>query len=66
MNCHDCKREVDGLYDRVTDGASVCFDCLERTAPEQVSEYPGWRERMALRSKRAVVARQNFQGAAKG
>lgn len=46
-------------------GEFLCFECLDRAAPEFVSRYPGWRERENARQRKAQQARENFshQGA---
>lgn len=62
-NCEVCKQPAGELYQRVTDRAWVCFDCLPA---KQVAQYPGWREREALKRRRSSQARSNFATAKAG
>lgn len=62
-NCSACGKSSGELYQRVTDRAWVCFDCLPA---KQVDQYPGWREREALRHRRSSQARSNFAAAKAG
>lgn len=58
--CEDCHKLKPELYQRVRDGKHVCFTCLDATAPEQVNHYPGWRERMATKIRRAEKLAENL------
>lgn len=57
MTCPKCETETDGLYERQTDRALVCFLCLPK---EQIDLYPGWQEREVLRRRQAVQLRKNL------
>jgi len=62
-NCESCGKSVGELYQRNTDRKYVCFDCLPA---KQVDQYPGWREREALKRRRSTQARENFATAKSG
>lgn len=62
-NCESCHAPAGELYQRNTDRKFVCFGCLPA---KQVAQYPGWREREALKHRRATQARANFAGAKSG
>lgn len=65
--CADCGESPGALYQRAKDRKFVCFACLDRTAPKQVDQYPGWRERekkklaVGSRTSRAVFLTVNCQ-----
>ena len=75
--CPKCGIEARSLYENpkpkllVTRGKGqvqkefLCFDCLDRIAPEYVNKYPGWRERQVARRRRADLATRNFQQSGK-
>jgi hypothetical protein len=54
--CQDCG-DVAPVFQRSTDEKFVCFACLP---DEDIDRYPGWRQRMQVRQKRAAQARMNF------
>lgn len=57
LNCEACGAPAQRLGQRDTDGLMVCPGCT----PESTwAQYPGARERTALREKRAQTARRNF------
>lgn len=62
-NCEACGKPAGEYYQRNTDRKFVCFDCLPA---KQVTQYPGWREREALKHRRATQARANFATAKTG
>lgn len=62
-NCQACHKPTMELYQRNTDRKFVDFDCLPA---KQVDQYPGWREREALKHRRSTQARANFATAKSG
>jgi hypothetical protein len=54
--CQDCG-DVAPVFQRSIDEKWVCFKCLPA---EDIDMYPGWRQRMQSKLKRAAQARMNF------
>jgi ribosomal protein L37AE/L43A len=51
FRCEVCKRPQERLHMRNSDGKWVCPQCIPEA---EFNAYPGLRERLGLRAKRAV------------
>ena len=59
LKCANCKKTPGALYENPKKrGQYLCFDCLDKAAPEVVDRYPGWRER---ERKRATVGSRKLE-----
>jgi hypothetical protein len=52
LKCANCKKTPGALYENPKKrGQYLCFDCLDKAAPEVVDRYAGWRERERKRAE---------------
>ena len=55
FKCEACRKSVDILHLRNSDGRWVCVQCIPDA---EVDAYPGLRERLGLQAKRAAHPRR--------